>query len=87
MFLIDVSSSMGKLREIELPDGPRGEKRVRETTNLEWAMQFVLLKVQEMVRSCGSFLQGVAELVLIVNLRVDIQWEEDGSVWGYIVWD
>lgn len=58
MFLIDVSSSMGKLREIELPDGPRGEKRVRETTNLEWAMQFVLLKVQEMVRRLWLFFTG-----------------------------
>ena len=50
MFLVDVSPSMGKTRTVELPDGPKGEKRTTEMTNLQWALQFVLLKVQEMVR-------------------------------------
>ena len=49
MFLIDISPSMGKLREVQLPDGPDGEKRTAEMTNLQWALQFVLLKIQEMV--------------------------------------
>ena len=40
---------MGKLREVELPPGPDGESGRIEITNLEYAMQFVKLKVQEMV--------------------------------------
>ena len=49
MFLVDVSRSMGRTRSIDLPDGPNGEKRTREVTNLEWAIQFVLYKIEEMV--------------------------------------
>lgn len=49
MFVIDVSPSMGKLRTIELPPGADGEPRTKQVTNLEWALQFVLLKIQEMV--------------------------------------
>ena len=49
MFLVDVSRSMGKTRVIDLPDGSNGEHQSREVTNLEWALQFVLLKIQEMV--------------------------------------
>lgn len=52
MFLIDVSPSMGNTRAVELPDGPNGKKQTREMTNLEWSLQFVLLKIQEMVRIC-----------------------------------
>jgi ATP-dependent DNA helicase 2 subunit 2 len=44
MFLIDVSSSMGNMRIVELPGGT-----TIEMTHLEWALQFVKLKVQEMV--------------------------------------
>jgi ATP-dependent DNA helicase 2 subunit 2 len=46
MFLVDISPSMGKVRTIGLP----GEDRSVEMTNLEWALQFVKLKIQEMVR-------------------------------------
>lgn len=49
MFLIDVSPSMGKLRTIEMPLGPNGETRTREVTRLQWVLEFVMLKVQEMV--------------------------------------
>lgn len=49
MFLIDVSPSMGKLREVELSDCPEGETRTVEMTNLQWSLRFVLLKIQEMV--------------------------------------
>ena len=49
MFLVDVSASMGKAREVALP-GPSGdEPQVIEMTNLEWSLQFVMLKIQEMV--------------------------------------
>lgn len=50
MFLVDVSSSMGKMREIEV-SRPNGETDIIEMTNLEWSLQFVKLKIQEMVCS------------------------------------
>ena len=49
MFLIDVSLSMGKMRELELPL-PGGKTQLIEMSNLEWSVQFVKLKIQEMVR-------------------------------------
>jgi len=49
MFLVDTSPSMGKVRTVELPPDPNGEKPTVEMTNLEWALQFVKLKIQEMV--------------------------------------
>ena len=50
MFLVDVSSSMGKTRRVEVPGQSGGEPEVIEMTNLEWSIQFVMLKIQEMVR-------------------------------------
>ncbi|KAI0735882.1 SPOC domain-like protein [Earliella scabrosa] len=48
MFLVDTSSSMGKTRPVEVP-GPNGkDSEVIEMTNLEWSLQFVQLKIQEM---------------------------------------
>lgn len=49
MFLIDVSPTMGKMREVETPL-PNGETQVVEMSNLEWSIQFVKMKIQEMVR-------------------------------------
>ena len=49
MFLVDVSPSMGKTREVEVPSGPNGETTILEMTNLEYGLQFAKLKVQEMV--------------------------------------
>lgn len=51
MFLIDVSPSMGKMREVEVVDGLTGDIRTIETTNLDWSLQYVKLKIQEMVCS------------------------------------
>jgi hypothetical protein len=48
MFLVDVSSSMGKMRTVELQNSD-GTLLSKEMTNLEWALQFVKLKIQEMV--------------------------------------
>lgn len=45
MFLVDTSPSMGSMRTIELP----GDQGTVETTHLEWALQFVKLKIQENV--------------------------------------
>ncbi|EJF58779.1 SPOC domain-like protein [Dichomitus squalens LYAD-421 SS1] len=49
MFLVDISPSMGKMREVEVPASSGGESEVIEMTNLEWSLQFVMLKIQEMV--------------------------------------
>ncbi|KAG6863294.1 hypothetical protein C0993_012147, partial [Termitomyces sp. T159_Od127] len=57
MFLIDTSPSMGKLRTVQLPPGPSGEERTTEITRLEWVLQFVKLKIQEMVIAYSSVLQ------------------------------
>lgn len=50
-FVIDVSKTMGKMREIEIPSEPGKAPQKTRITNLEWALQFVLLKVQELVCS------------------------------------
>lgn len=49
MFLVDVSASMGKTREVAVPGTSSSEPQVIEMTNLEWSLQFVMLKIQEMV--------------------------------------
>ena len=50
MFLVDVSPSMGKTREIEVPATEEGgEPTYVEMTHLEYVLQFVKLKMQEMV--------------------------------------
>ena len=49
MFIVDVSPSMGKVREVEVEQA-NGEIRTIEMTSLEWALQYVKLKVQAMVR-------------------------------------
>lgn len=41
---------MGKSRVIELPEDNTGEIGTLKLTNLEWSLQFVMLKIQEMVR-------------------------------------
>ena len=61
MFLIDVSPSMGKLRSVEIEDNTTGEIQTVEMTNLEWALRFVLLKIQEMVQ--------YYVLILFFNIR------------------
>ena len=79
MFLVDVSPSMGKMREVEVPLA-NGEVQVVEMTNMEWALQFVKLKVQEMVSTgCSSVVTSFISLA-------DIQWSQDRSVRGHLVW-
>uniref|UniRef100_D8QKI4 ATP-dependent DNA helicase II subunit 2 n=1 Tax=Schizophyllum commune (strain H4-8 / FGSC 9210) TaxID=578458 RepID=D8QKI4_SCHCM len=76
MFLIDVSKSMGKKRQIELPgQNPNDEPYHREITNLEWGLQFVKLKIQEMIYNgrktdkCGVIIFGCDETNNPVNER------------------
>lgn len=49
MFIVDVSPSMANKKKIDLPPGPDGQPRTREVTRLEWVLEFVMYKVQEMV--------------------------------------
>jgi ATP-dependent DNA helicase 2 subunit 2 len=49
MFLVDVSSSMGTMRTLELSSGPNDEPRTKQVTHLQWSLQFAMLKIQEMV--------------------------------------
>ncbi|KIY64504.1 SPOC domain-like protein, partial [Cylindrobasidium torrendii FP15055 ss-10] len=64
MFLIDVSASMGDTRIVELSPGPNGEESSVEMTNLQWALQFVKIKIQEMIYNgrktdqCGVVIFG-----------------------------
>ncbi len=50
MFLVDTSPSMGKTREVQIPGTNGGDPETIEMTNLEWSLQYVMLKIQEMVR-------------------------------------
>ncbi|KAL4064741.1 SPOC like C-terminal domain-containing protein [Scleroderma yunnanense] len=75
MFLVDISPSMGATRTVELPPGPGGEERSVEMTNLEWALQFVKFKMQEMIfggrktEQCGVIVFGSDITVNVVNER------------------
>jgi ATP-dependent DNA helicase 2 subunit 2 len=40
---------MGKMREIEVPTESGKPSKKVQITNLEWALRFVMLKVQELV--------------------------------------
>jgi hypothetical protein len=55
-FVVDVSKSMGKIRDVEVPSEPGKPPRTVQMTNLEWALQFVLWKVQEQVRLLRCFI-------------------------------
>ncbi|KAF9229802.1 ku80-like protein [Gyrodon lividus] len=73
MFLLDVSPSMGATRTVALPDGPNGEARSIEMTKLEWSLQFVKMKIQEMIFNgrktdqCGVIIFGSDETDNIIN--------------------
>ncbi|KAF8845541.1 ku80-like protein [Paxillus ammoniavirescens] len=73
MFLVDVSPSMGATRSVTLPDGPNGEARSIEMTKLEWSLQFVKMKIQEMIFNgrktdqCGVVIFGSEETDNIIN--------------------
>ncbi|KAH9949516.1 SPOC domain-like protein [Amylocystis lapponica] len=73
MFLVDVSPSMGKFRPVEIPGAIDGEPDTIEMTNLEWSVQFVMLKIQEMIFNgrktdqCGVILFGSEDTHNIIN--------------------
>ncbi|KAI6137070.1 SPOC domain-like protein [Pisolithus sp. B1] len=73
VFLVDISPSMGATRTVRQAPGPNGEPRSVEMTNLQWALQFVKLKIQEMIfhgrktEQCGVIVFGSEETDNIVN--------------------
>ncbi|KAI0358783.1 hypothetical protein OH77DRAFT_1105096 [Trametes cingulata] len=73
MFLVDVSPSMGKMRQVSV-SGPDGkDTETIEMTNLEWSLQYVMLKIQEMIFNgrktdkCGVILFGSEETNNVIN--------------------
>ncbi|KAF9480417.1 SPOC domain-like protein [Pholiota conissans] len=72
MFLIDISSSMGAIRTVDI-ETPDGHTQSVEMTNLQWGLQYVKLKVQEMVYNgrktdqCGVIVFGSEHTRNIVN--------------------
>jgi ATP-dependent DNA helicase 2 subunit 2 len=50
MFVVDVSPSMGHMRTVELPGEDKTDRRTTTMTNLQWSLQYVMYKIQEMVR-------------------------------------
>lgn len=81
MFLVDTSPSMGAVRTVDLPPGPNGEEQTAEMTNLEWALQFVKLKIQEMV----SIFAPSGRYLYPITIS-DIQRTKDRSMWRYTLW-
>lgn len=73
MFLIDVAPSMGKMRQLKMAGANPGETEVVEMTNLEWSLQFVMLKIQEMARNT-MLLHACSPLL---TQRVDLSWSKD----------
>ncbi|PFH50723.1 hypothetical protein AMATHDRAFT_144450 [Amanita thiersii Skay4041] len=75
MFLVDVSSSMANTRSVDLPLNTDNELHNAEMTHLEWALQFVKIKIQEMIfagrktEQCGVILFGSEETNNIVHTK------------------
>ncbi|KAJ7139489.1 SPOC like C-terminal domain-containing protein [Mycena epipterygia] len=72
MFVVDIGPSMGKLRTHD----PEGNEYMQEITNLEWGLQFVKLKIQEMIFNgrktdkCGVIVFGSDKTRNILNKRM-----------------
>lgn len=64
MFVVDVSRSMGKMRDVPLPAVEGQPRQTVQMTNLAWALHIVKLKIQEMIfhgrktDKCGVILAG-----------------------------
>ncbi|KDQ54942.1 hypothetical protein JAAARDRAFT_196318 [Jaapia argillacea MUCL 33604] len=65
MFLVDISPTMGKTRTVQLPDGPGGEPRSTEMTNLEWALQFIFNGRK--TDQCGVIVFGSEDTDNVIN--------------------
>ncbi|KEP54595.1 putative ATP-dependent DNA helicase II subunit 2, related protein [Rhizoctonia solani 123E] len=73
MFVVDVSPSMGTMRTVFLEPAEDGTERTKEVTHLQWALQYVMLKVQEMIHNgrktdqCGVVLFGTEDTQNVVE--------------------
>ncbi|CAE6469453.1 unnamed protein product [Rhizoctonia solani] len=73
MFVVDVSPSMGTTRTVFLEPAEDGTERTKEVTHLQWALQYVMLKVQEMIHNgrktdqCGVVLFGTEDTQNVVE--------------------
>ncbi|KAG8758277.1 ATP-dependent DNA helicase II subunit 2 [Ceratobasidium sp. 423] len=73
MFVVDVSPSMGTMRTVFLEPAEDGTERTKEVTHLQWALQYVMLKVQEMIHNgrktdqCGVILFGTEDTQNVVE--------------------
>jgi hypothetical protein len=65
---------MGKTRTVELLTS-QGESLSKEMTNLEWALQFVKLKIQEMVNIIPLllFISSPATRYLMVEKQTNVE--------------
>ncbi|KAJ4485400.1 SPOC domain-like protein [Lentinula aciculospora] len=67
MFVVDISESMGATRIVPLPPGPDSEERFAEMTHLQYALQYVKFKIQDMIYNarktdrCGVITFGTEE--------------------------
>jgi len=59
---------MGKMRTVELQTS-QGQSLSKEMTNLEWSLQFVKLKIQEMVNTVSLLLYVSSPIDQIFNGR------------------
>ncbi|KAJ6498003.1 SPOC domain-like protein [Mycena vitilis] len=72
MFVVDIGPSMANLRTHD----PEGNELEQEMTNLQWGLQFVKLKVQEMIFNgrktdkCGVIVFGADKTRNILNKRM-----------------
>lgn len=74
MFVIDLSPSMSGTRTVEVPSGD-GIVTI-QMTNLEWGLQYVKLKIQEMVRRASPD----PIIPSSIPSPADIQRQENGPV-------
>jgi len=72
---------MGATRTVELPPTHSGQERTTEMSNLEWALQFVKLKIQEMVRY-----YQIPPLLFTNHHNPDFQWPQDRPMWCHPLW-
>jgi hypothetical protein len=81
MFVLDVSPSMGQTRDVELPGDDETMPRTTTMSNLQWALQYVMYKIQEMVSLLDSFFRTRNAYEV-----ADFLWQKDGSMWGHALW-
>ncbi|RDX51486.1 SPOC domain-like protein [Lentinus brumalis] len=64
---------MGKTREVQIPGTTGGDPETIEMTNLEWSLQYVMLKIQEMIFNgrktdkCGVIVFGSEETKNLIH--------------------